>query len=72
MPFLSDGGGFFLGCKDLGIMFDDYSPPASFFLSFFEVGFSSHTLIPLFGQDQSTVAQQAEMTVTKCSKLRRL
>ena len=39
-----------------------------FFLSFlYKVEISSHTLIPLFGQDQSTVAQRAETTVTECS-----
>ena len=43
-----------------------HSVPALFFSSS-EVEISSHTLIPLFGQDQSTVAQRAEMTVTECS-----
>ena len=36
-------------------------------LLFFKVEISSRTLIPLFGQDQSTVAQRAETTVTECS-----
>ena len=31
------------------------------------VEISSRTLIPLLGQDQSTVAQRAETTVTECS-----
>ena len=41
-------------------------PPAAFFF-FFEVEISSRTLIPLFGQDQSTVGQRAETTVAECS-----
>ena len=44
------GGGFFLVCKDFGRMFDNC-------LYFFKVEISSRALIPLFGQDQSTVAQ---------------
>ena len=32
-----------------------------------EMEISSRKLIPLFGQDQSTVAQRAETTVTECS-----
>ena len=43
-----------------------YSPPALFSFSS-EVEISLHKLIPLFGQDQSMVAQRAEMTVTECS-----
>ena len=39
-----------------------HSPPSLFF--FFKVELSSRTLIPLLCQDQSTVAQQAETTIT--------
>ena len=35
------------------------------FVCFFEVEISSRTLIPLFCQDQSTVAQRTETTVTE-------
>ena len=50
-------------------MFDIRSPPALFFLRFFflKVEIRSRTLIPLFSQDQSKVAQRAEMTVAECS-----
>ena len=41
-----------------------YLPPTLLFL--FKVEISSRTLIPLLCQDQSTVAQRAEATVTKC------
>ena len=44
-----------------------HSLACAFFFFFFEVEISSRTPIPLFGQDQSTVAQRAEMTVTECS-----
>ena len=49
-------------------MFDHSFPTCAFFLSFFffKVEISLHTLIPI-GQDQSIVAQQAEMTVAECS-----
>ena len=39
----------------------------SFFLFSSEVEISLRTLISFFGQDQSTVAQRAEMTVIECS-----
>ena len=45
-------------------MFDNLFPACAFF---FKVEISSRTLIPLFGPDQSTVAQRAETTVTECS-----
>ena len=41
--------------------------PCLRFLIFFKVEISLCTLIPLLCQDQSTVAQWAETTVTKCS-----
>ena len=65
------GGGFFLACQDFGRMFDNSFPHLYFFL-FFKVEISSckkwrlaqanwfHSL----GQDQSTVVQQAERTIT--------
>ena len=56
------GGGVFLMYEDFGRII--HSSPALFF---FLVEVSSRTLIPLFGQDQSTVAQRAETTVTECS-----
>ena len=47
-------GSVFLVCEDLGRMFDNLFPAYALFFSQVEIG--SHTLIPLFGQDQSTVA----------------
>ena len=45
-----------------------FNPCLHFFFFFFEVEISSCPLIPLsLCQDQSTMAQQAEMTVAKCS-----
>ena len=44
----------------------DFAPAPFFLLLFFKVEISSCTLIPFLGQDQSTVAQRAETTVTKC------
>ena len=49
------GSGIFLACKGLGRMFEDSFPTYAFFF-FFLVEISSHTLIPLCGKDQSTVA----------------
>ena len=50
------GGGFFLTCEAFGRMFDNSFSACAFFFSSFEVEISSCTLIPLFGQDQFTVA----------------
>ena len=65
------GGGLFLACEDFGRMFDNLFSASALFFFFFcyfsEVEISSRTLIPLFGQDQSTVTQRAETTVTECS-----
>ena len=44
-----------------------HSPPALFFFFFSKVEICSRALIQLFGQDKSTVAKQAETTVTECS-----
>ena len=70
-PFLSDttgtgmrswcGGGFLLASEDFGRMFDRSFPACAFF--FF---FRAHLFRSLF-QDQSTVAQPAEITVAECS-----
>ena len=53
----------------MGSMFDHFFPACAFFFLFFFflVEISSRTLIPLFGQDQSTVGQRAETTVAECS-----
>ena len=57
---------FFLACEELGRMFDHSFPAcACFFI--FKVEINSGTLIPLFCQNQSTVAQRAETTVAECS-----
>ena len=48
-----------------------HSLPVLFF-SFFKVEISSHSLIPLLGQVQSTVAQQAGRTVTRRSLMRNI
>ena len=55
-------GGFFLACEDSGRMFDRSFSACAFFFSKVEI--SSHTVNPLFGQNQYTVAQRAETTVT--------
>ena len=65
------GGDFFLVCEDFGRGFDNSYPACafSFFLSFFLFfkrrlarAHKFHSL----GQDQSTVAQRAETTMTEC------
>ena len=61
------GGGLFLACEDFGRMFDSSFPACTFFWLLFKVEISSHTQFHSLDQDQSTVAQQAETTVTKCS-----
>ena len=60
-----DGSGFFLACEHLGRIFDQSFPACAFFVFVFEVGISSHSLIPLFMPDQSTLAQGAEKTVAE-------
>ena len=47
---------FSFACKDFGRVYDN-SFPASICFCFYQVEISSCTLIPLFRQDQSTVAQ---------------
>ena len=49
-------GDFFLTCEDFGRMFNNSFPACVFWGFFFKVEISLHTLIPLFGQDQSTVS----------------
>ena len=59
---------FFLACEDFGGRFDDSFPVRAFFFFFFmEICSHTHTPVPLLGQDQSTVAQWAEMTEVECS-----
>ena len=47
----NNGGGFFIACEDFRRMFENYSPPALFFVVFcfciFKVEIRSHTLILL-------------------------
>ena len=59
------GGGFILACEEFGRMFH-YSFPACTF--FFKAEISMHALISLFSQNQSTMAEQAEMTVAERSQ----
>ena len=56
--------GFFLVCGDSGRLLKDSFPACAFFF-FFKVEIRLRTLLPLLGQDQSTMAQQAEMTVAE-------
>ena len=49
-----------------GRLFDQPFPDCAFFF-FFKVEIRLRTLIPLFWQDQSIVAQRAETTVAECS-----
>ena len=76
--FGGGGGGFFVASEDFGRMFDNLFPASAFsffFFSFFFLFFfffnkwrldRAH-LFHFLGQDQSTVAQRAETTVTECS-----
>ena len=48
--------GFFLACEEFWRTFDHSFPACAFF--FFKVKISSRTLIPLLGQDQSTVVSE--------------
>ena len=67
--FFCCGGGFFLTCKDFGGGFDDSFPTCP--LMFLSGDQLAHTNSTFFlGQDQSTMAQQAEMTVAKCLLMR--
>ena len=54
--------GFFLAREEFGKNVRQFIPCLHFF---FKVEIKSCTLIPLLGQDQSTVAQQAEVTVAR-------
>ena len=53
--------GLFLACEDFGERFDNSFPACNFFRNQF-----MHTNSTFVGQEQSTVAQQAEMTVVYC------
>ena len=58
------GGGFFFTFEDFGRMFNNSFPACTFFLKWRLAHANKfHSL----GQDQSTVAQRAETTVTECS-----
>ena len=64
------GGGFFLMCEDFGRMFNNSFPARTFFLFFFfflKWRLACAHLFHSLGQDQSTVAQRAETTVTEHS-----
>ena len=60
--------GFFLVCEDFWRIFDSSFPICTFKKIFAVSGDKvMHTNFTLLGQDQSTVAEQVEMTVAKCS-----
>ena len=63
---IAGGGDFFHRVRGFGEKFRPFTPRLRFFF-FFLVEISSRTLIPVFGKDQSTVAQRAETTVTEFS-----
>ena len=56
------GGGFFLVCNDCKKMFDNSFPNCTFFSFFFKRRLACAHYFHSLGQDQSTVAQRAEMT----------
>ena len=58
------GGGFFLAREDHGGRFDDSFPTTTFFLK--RGSARTHQFHFFFGQDQSTVAQRAKVTVAEC------
>ena len=60
-------GGFFLISEDLGRMFDNSFSPTLFCLFVLKWRLACACYFHSLSQDQSTVAQQAEMSVTKCS-----
>ena len=64
------GSGFSLACEDFGRMFNNSFPPVHFFSQKWRLGraYRCHSL----GQDQFTVAQQAETTVAECSLTSRI
>ena len=64
VAFGGGGGCFFLACEDLGKILTIHSPPEFLFSSL--SGAHAH-LFHSLGQDQSTVALQAEMTVAECA-----
>ena len=71
-PLIHSSGGdgffsflFFLACENFGRMFDKSFPACAFF--FFKVEITLRTHIHFLPQNQSTVVQQAETTVTECS-----
>ena len=58
-------GGFFVACEDLGRMFNHSFPACTFLFLFLKWGLARTHWFHSLGQDQSTVAQRAEMTVAK-------
>ena len=60
---------FFLACKDFGTMFDHSFPACAFFLFLLICRLARTPSFHSLGQDQSTVAQKAEMTATECSQM---
>ena len=58
-------GGFFLACEDLGRMLDHSFPAYALF--FLKWRLACPHLFNSLRQDQSTVVQRAETTVTECS-----
>ena len=58
------GGGFFLAREDHGGRFDDSFLTTTFFLK--RGSARTHQFHFFFGQDQSTVAQRAKVTVAEC------
>ena len=63
----STGGDFFLACEEFWRMFDNSLPACAFLLFFLKWRLTRAHYFHSLGQDQSTVAQQAETTVTECS-----
>ena len=59
-------GGFSLACEDFGRMIDHSFPVCAFFF-FLKWRLARVHYFRSLGQDQSTVAQRAETTVTECS-----
>ena len=62
-----DGGGFFLLCEDFGRIFHNSFTACALFLFFLKWRLACTNWFHSLGQDQSTVAQRAETTMTECS-----
>ena len=68
LDYRDNGGGLFLACEDFGGR--SVIPGLQGFFKFFSGDQLSLTDSTFFGQDQSTVAQRAKMTVAECSLIR--